>query len=236
MELYKRMVLKYTRMFFLFLLKLLLAIVLTTSIMVAINFIWKDSVINMISFMQVEIYKEMNTCENDIKSVKNGILKYEGIFIQDTDGMCYKEVINQADLLVVDDNYGGNQLTAEVISEGIIQHKVSVKVLNECHSACVDLLLAGNERIVCKGASVSIHRPRSDFESDIIDIYLKAKVIAQFNQIENKEINKERLKDILSFTPHEIVYEFTEKEMLDLGVATKIEQCESSTDGFKNIL
>ena len=211
--------------------KFLFAIVLTPIILISFNYLTKDSLIKIIADLQgsssyKEYFKMANPCDISVKNTDdNGVLIISEFLFKEALGSCYVGKLEATKLVVIDKNYGGRKTSAILLADEIEKNNVNVIVVEECYSACVDVLMHGNKRLVCENALVGIHQQSSPIEYEWVVNYLKKNNKYAMEPYKEKGINVDLVLEILENTPHDEMYELTSDELLKTGIATEIISC-----------
>lgn len=83
----------------------------------------------------------------------------------------FQSILEQADVsgLLITQSPGGNLLASHQIGRAIADNKLNTAVLVMCHSACVDIFIAGQERSIGRQAELGLHaasNPEFGYEID----------------------------------------------------------------------
>lgn len=212
--------------------KIILALILTPVVMVVFNNYTGNSIIKMISMGQESsIYKKLYTmkypCDrNSNIQEDNGIYHIFENKISDNLGSCFGGKLKNINTLEIDTNYGGRITSALIIADEVKKRKIDVFVKNECYSSCVDILMHGNNRMVCDNAFVGIHQQAMSADNKYIKEYLKRLQEFSLQKYKNTGIDIDMIKEIIDDTPNDSMYELSSKELLETGIATEIISCQ----------
>jgi len=211
--------------------KLCLALILTPTLVILLNYLTNDSLIKMISITQnSDIYKNYfiytNPCESlkPLNNMDNSISIKENYFIPSL-GSCYVDKLKEIDLIEIETNYGGRTTSALVLAREIKRNNINVKIKEECYSACVDVLMHGNKRLVCENAIVGIHQQSAKINNKWLNMYLIKNNEFSMKKYEDFGLNSTLILDIINKTPSDEMYELSKTELLKTGIATQIIAC-----------
>lgn len=221
-----------------YIVKLCFALILTPTLIILANNITNDSLIKMISNAQnSNWYKDYfiltNPCESDISyEKKDGKIRIMDTYFTNSLGSCYIEKLNDINKVEIDLNFGGRTTSALILSREIQNKAIDVQVNGECFSACVDVLMHGKNRFVCENAIVGIHQQSSKFNHDWLNIYLKRNNEYSMRKYKEMGINLDLVLEIINKTPSDEMYELSNKELLETGIATEIISCKDYDYGI----
>lgn len=185
----------------------------------------------METFLKLEILIEEHRYPCDLKElppVIDGVMKINDITFNDGTGTCFKNKLNNVKRIEIKTSRGGNVNSARIMANEINKNKIDVMIKGYCLSACVDLLLHANNRIVCKNAPIGIHQfsPESGVHASyLMKEYMLLKQKSMVDTIPDQSINHDFLEKTMNKVGGVDLHILTLKELTENNIATEIKQC-----------
>ena len=162
-----------------------------------------------------------------------GILKLsDAVVVTDSQlnegiGRCVVDSLKNKNILIILNNGGGSLAESFIISSYVKEKKIDVYLMEECGSACINILVSSDNPRMCEKAILGIHQAYTNNSINWLEPYLKkaSNEMALSHLIENG-VNEKFIRKAFEETPSEKIKWIDANEALNNNFIIEEVDCE----------